>query len=115
MHGIPRNDHAIWNNDLYELLPDYRGVEVLIGHLTHSASWDSPTGHISLSLSGERHSKLLLDCRSKDFRNRKEETRCTILRSTVPTGRSLHVDSRGPGIAPLVGIWQSQSIERGRP
>lgn len=42
MHGIPRNDHAIWNNDLYEPLPDYWGVAVLIGHLAYSASWDIP-------------------------------------------------------------------------
>lgn len=63
-YGTPSTDRIIWDNDLYRPLPDYWGVAVMIGHLHYYASWDTEEGTITLELSGDRHSKLLVDYQS---------------------------------------------------
>lgn len=75
VYGQPQDDQAIWLNDLYRPLPEYWGVAVLIGHLTYSASWETPAGRITLGLSGDHYGKLVLDYRSKDFQSGTEEAR----------------------------------------
>lgn len=63
-YGTPSTDRTIWDNDLYRPVPDYWGVAVMIGHLHYHATWDTEEGTITLELSGDRHSKLLLDYQS---------------------------------------------------
>ncbi len=33
VYGSPTNDQPVWENDLYQPVPDYWGIAVLIGHL----------------------------------------------------------------------------------
>lgn len=60
-YGGPTLDEIVWDHDLYRSLPDYWGVAVMIGHLHYYASWNTADGTISLELTGNRHSKLLLE------------------------------------------------------
>ncbi|MDF0645811.1 MAG: hypothetical protein P0111_17425 [Nitrospira sp.] len=62
-YGAPADDQVIWDNDLYQPLPDYWGVAVMIGHLRYHAAWDIPDGTVTLELTGERHSRLSVDYR----------------------------------------------------
>jgi hypothetical protein len=64
VYGGPTNDQTVWDNDLYQPLPDYWGVAVLIGHLHYHASWETEDGTITLELTGNRHSRLFLEYRS---------------------------------------------------
>lgn len=66
-YGAPSLDQTIWDNDLYQPLPDYWGVAVQIGHLRYAASWDTAEGTISIELTGNHHSRLMVEYRSKDF------------------------------------------------
>lgn len=66
-YGIPVQDQLVWDNDLYQPLPDYWGVAVQIGHLRYAARWETPEGTISIELTGNHHSRLLIEYRSKDF------------------------------------------------
>jgi hypothetical protein len=66
-YGAPAQDQMVWANDLYQPLPDYWGVAVQIGHLRYAARWETPEGTISIELSGNHHSRLLIEYRSKDF------------------------------------------------
>lgn len=59
--GDPALDRIVWDNDLYKPLPEYWGVAVMIGHLHYHASWTTPEGTIVLELSGDHHSKLVLE------------------------------------------------------
>jgi hypothetical protein len=51
----------VWDNDLYQPVPDYWGVAVLIGHLHYHAAWETAEGTITLELTGNRHSRLFLE------------------------------------------------------
>lgn len=64
VYGEPAQDRMVWDNDLYQPVPDYWGVAVMIGHLHYHATWETTEGTITLELTGDRHSKLLLDYRS---------------------------------------------------
>jgi len=64
VYGSPTKDQTVWDNDLYQPLPDYWGVAVLIGHLHYHASWETEDGTITLELTGNRHSRLFLEYRS---------------------------------------------------
>jgi hypothetical protein len=66
-YGAPHSDRTIWDDDLYRPLPDYRGVAVQIGHLRYSATWATPTGNITIELTGNHHSRLTIEYRSKAF------------------------------------------------
>ena len=63
-YGGPALDDVVWDHDLYQSLPDYWGVAVMIGHLRYYASWDTAEGVISLELTGNQHSTLLLEYKS---------------------------------------------------
>ena len=63
-YGSLTNDQTVWDNDLYQPVPSYWGVAVLIGHLHYYASWETEDGTITLELTGNRHSKLFLEYRS---------------------------------------------------
>ena len=63
-YGSPRNDRTVWDNDLYQPVPDYWGVAVLIGHLRYHAAWETAEGTITLELTGNRHSRLFLEYRN---------------------------------------------------
>jgi hypothetical protein len=63
-YGSPTNDQTLWDNDLYQPVPDYWGVAVLIGHLHYHASWETAEGTITLELTGNRHSRLFLEYRN---------------------------------------------------
>ncbi len=63
--GPPSADRVVWDNDLYRPVPDYWGVAVMIGHLHYHATWETEEGTITLELTGNRHSKLLLDYRRR--------------------------------------------------
>lgn len=63
-YGVPTNDQTVWDNDLYQPIPDYWGVAVLIGHLRYHAAWETPEGTIILELTGNRHSRLFLEYRN---------------------------------------------------
>ncbi|HEU4685080.1 MAG TPA: hypothetical protein VFS39_11325 [Nitrospira sp.] len=65
-YGGPVQDHVVWDNDLYQPLPDYWGVAVMIGHLRYRAEWETPYGTITLELTGNRHSRLFLEYKSRD-------------------------------------------------
>ena len=64
IYGQPSLDRVVWDNDVYQPLPDYWGVAVMIGHLHYHAMWETPEGTITLELTGNRHSKLFLEFRS---------------------------------------------------
>jgi hypothetical protein len=61
IYGEPSLDRVVWDNDVYQPLPDYWGVAVMIGHLHYHATWEVPEGTITLELTGNRHSKLFLE------------------------------------------------------
>lgn len=67
LYGTPAEDQLVWNNDLYQPLPDYWGVAVQIGHLRYAARWETPDGAISIELTGNHHSRLMIEYRSNDF------------------------------------------------
>ena len=69
-YGSPTNDQTVWDNDLYQPVPDYWGVAVLIGHLHYHAAWETADGTIILELTGNRHSRLFLE-----YRNHREGAR----------------------------------------
>ena len=64
VYGSPTNDQTVWDNDLYQPVPDYWGVAVLIGHLHYHAAWETADGTITLELTGNRHSRLFLEYRN---------------------------------------------------
>lgn len=64
VYGEPMLDRIVWDNDLYQPLPDYWGVAVMIGHLHYHATWETAEGTIVLELTGNRHSKLFLEFKS---------------------------------------------------
>ena len=64
VYGEPTVDRIVWDNDLYQPLPDYWGVAVMIGHLHYHANWEVAEGTITLELTGNRHSKLFLEFKS---------------------------------------------------
>jgi hypothetical protein len=64
VYGKPKLDRIVWNNDLYQPLPDYWGVAVMIGHLRYQATWETAEGTITLELTGNHHSKLFLEFKS---------------------------------------------------
>jgi hypothetical protein len=66
-YGTPTQDQVLWENDLYQPLPDYWGVAVMIGYLRYAATWETSEGTIAISLTGDRHSKLTIDYRSRAF------------------------------------------------
>jgi hypothetical protein len=66
-YGLPHADQTIWDNDLYQPLPDYWGIAVQIGHLRYAATWATPAGEITLELTGNHHSRLMIEYRSKSF------------------------------------------------
>lgn len=63
-YGSPTNDQTLWNNDLYQPIPSYWGVAVMMGFLHYHATWQTEDGTITLELTGNRHSKLFLEYRS---------------------------------------------------
>jgi hypothetical protein len=63
-YGDPTNDQTVWENDLYQPVPAYWGVAVLIGHLHYHAVWETAEGTITLELTGNRHSRLFLEYRN---------------------------------------------------
>jgi DNA-binding transcriptional ArsR family regulator len=67
-YGSPTNDQTVWDNDLYQLVPDYWGVAVLIGHLRYHAAWETAEGTITLELTGNRHSRLFLEYKNRTKR-----------------------------------------------
>ena len=69
-YGDPTNDQTVWENDLYQPVPAYWGVAVLIGHLHYHAVWETAEGTMTLELTGNQHSRLFLE-----YRNHREETR----------------------------------------
>jgi hypothetical protein len=69
-YGSPTNDQTVWDNDLYQPIPDYWGVAVLIGHLHYQAAWETTDGTITLELTGNRHSRLFLEYRCLSERAR---------------------------------------------
>jgi hypothetical protein len=66
-YGTPTQDQVLWENDLYQPLPDYWGVAVMIGYLRYAATWETEEGTITVTLTGDRHSKLTIDYRSRGF------------------------------------------------
>lgn len=64
LYGEPQLDRVVWDNDLYQPIPDYWGVAVMIGHLHYHATWETAEGTIALELTGNRHSKLFLEFKS---------------------------------------------------
>lgn len=66
-YGQPAQDHMIWENDLYQPVPEYWGVAVMIGYLRYAATWPTPNGTIMMELRGDRHSMLTLEYRSTRF------------------------------------------------
>lgn len=67
VYGPPADDRTIWENDLYQPLPDYWGIAVQIGHLRYAANWTTPDGTMSIELTGDHHSRLAIEYRSTAF------------------------------------------------
>lgn len=65
-YGDPALDRIVWDNDLYQPVPDYWGVAVLIGHLHYHAAWETADGTITLELTGNRHSRLFLEYKNRN-------------------------------------------------
>ncbi len=63
IYGEPLRDQIVWENDLYQPVPDYWGVAVMMGQLHYHAQWETMEGTITLELTGDRHSKLLVEYR----------------------------------------------------
>lgn len=66
-YGRPNRDETIWENDLYQPLPDYWGIAVQLGHLRYLANWTTPDGVITVELTGNHHSRLMIEYRSRTF------------------------------------------------
>jgi hypothetical protein len=66
-YGRPTEDQSVWKNDLYQPLPDYWGIAVQMGHLRYAASWNTPDGTITIELTGNHHSRLMIEYRSTNF------------------------------------------------
>jgi hypothetical protein len=64
-YGTPLYDRVVWDNDLYQPVPDYWGVAVMIGHLHYHATWETAEGSLTLELTGNRHSKLFLEYKNR--------------------------------------------------
>jgi hypothetical protein len=64
-YGTPIQDQILWENDLYQPLPDYWGVAVMIGYLHYVATWETLEGTITITLTGNRHSKLTVEYHSR--------------------------------------------------
>jgi hypothetical protein len=73
-YGTPTHDQVLWENDLYQPLPDYWGVAVMIGYLRYAATWETSDGTITVTLTGDRHSKLTIDYRSRGFVEHEQTT-----------------------------------------
>jgi hypothetical protein len=71
-YGPPSQDQVLWENDLYQPLPDYWGVAVMIGYLHYAATWETSEGTIAISLTGDHHTKLTIEYRSLDFREHEQ-------------------------------------------
>jgi hypothetical protein len=69
-YGAPAQDDTIWNNDLYQPLPDYWGVAVQIGHLRYAATWETADGTITIELTGNHHSRLMIEYRCRGLADR---------------------------------------------
>ncbi len=67
VYGQPLDDRTMWENDLYEPLPDYWGIAVQMGHLRYTATWKTPQGTMSIELTGNHHSRLAIEYRSNHF------------------------------------------------
>jgi hypothetical protein len=65
-YGTPTQDQLVWDNDLYQPLPDYWGVAIQIGHLRYAARWETPEGTISIELTGNHHGRLAIEYRQRD-------------------------------------------------
>lgn len=61
LYGQPLQDRIVWENDLYQPVPGYWGVAVMIGYLHYHAVWETDDGTITLELTGDRRSKLSLE------------------------------------------------------
>lgn len=70
-YGSPIQDQLVWENDLYQPLPDYWGVAVQIGHLRYAARWETPDGTIALELNGNHHSRLAVTVRRPNEADRR--------------------------------------------
>lgn len=66
-YGQPSEDRTVWTNDLYQPLPDYWGIAVQMGHLRYAATWNTPAGMITIELTGNHHSRLMIEYRSTSF------------------------------------------------
>ena len=73
-YGQPTEDQSVWKNDLYQPLPDYWGIAVQMGHLRYAARWDTPDGMITIELTGNHHSRLMIEYRSTHFVERGRTT-----------------------------------------
>jgi len=63
-YGQPSEDRTVWTNDLYRPLPDYWGIAVQMGHLRYAARWDTLAGMLTIELTGNHHSRLMIEYRS---------------------------------------------------
>ena len=63
-YGRPSEDQIVWTNDLYQPLPDYWGIAVQMGHLRYAASWTTSDGIVTVELTGNHHSRLMIEYRS---------------------------------------------------
>ena len=66
-YGTPKEEVTVWENDLYQPLPDYWGIAVQMGHLHYAATWETPEGTMSMELTGNHHSRLTIEYRSRAF------------------------------------------------
>ena len=73
-YGSPIRDQLVWENDLYQPLPDYWGVAVQIGHLTYQARWETSSTSISLELKGQHHSRLSVTVVAQDPSHPRRQT-----------------------------------------
>ena len=63
-YGQPSEDRTVWTNDLYQPLPDYWGIAVQMGHLRYAASWHTADGIVTVELTGNHHSRLMIEYRN---------------------------------------------------
>lgn len=63
-YGAPQSDRTIWENALYQSLPDYWGVAVQIGHLRYAATWRTLAGDLTFELAGHYHNRLTIEYRN---------------------------------------------------
>lgn len=54
-YGKPKNDEAIWLDDLYKDDPSDYGLAISLGDLRYLAEWDSPETEIQLVLHGDNY------------------------------------------------------------